>query len=162
MKFHVLVFSALMVAAGSVAQAKDLTNRLGVGYKNQFSVDLPSIAAQYYPNPDMGLSAALGLDTQDQASKFGIMFRAHRIVFRETNLNFYMGGGLGYLSNELAGSTESGFNLAAFLGAEYFFQGLESLGFSFEAGAGVASTNDGTRFHTFGDSPLRAGIMFYF
>lgn len=148
---------------GSLAHAKDLTSRLGIGYKNQFSAELPSIAAQYYPAADIGLSASLGVDTQDNDSKFGFMVRLYKIVFMEDNLNFYMGTGAGLLSTETAaGQNESGFELAGYAGCEFFFSGLESLGFSFETGAAITSVSSGVRFRTFGDSPIRAGMMFYF
>ncbi len=144
------------------AQAVDLTNRLGVGYKNQFSENLPSLAAQYYPSESLGLSAALGVDTESDNSKFGLMLKVYRIVFTERQMNFYMGAGAGLLSIETAGNSESGFEINGFVGAEFFFAGLESLGFTFETGVSIVSISSGTRFRSFGDSPLRAGMIFYF
>lgn len=144
------------------ATAKDMTHRLGVGYKNQFSNDVPSIATEYYLSQTLGLSAALGVDTQKDASRFGFMTRVHKVIFQEDNMNFYMGGGLGVVSSEVNSKTESGFEVGGFAGGEFFFAGLENLGFSFETGIGVVSSGSGVRFRTFGDSPIRAGIMFYF
>ncbi len=156
-----MVLAVLVV--GELAQAKELANRLGLGYKNQFSEDLPSIAAQYYPSSELGISASLGVDTADENSKFGFMVRLNKIVFLEDNLNFYMGAGAGLLSAEnAAGQNESGFELAGFAGCEFFFTGLDSLGFSFETGAAVTSVSSGTRFRTMADSPVRAGMFFYF
>ena len=57
MKFWILAFATLFTVS---AQAKDLTNRLGIGFKNQFATDLPAIAAQYYPGPELGLAAVVG------------------------------------------------------------------------------------------------------
>jgi len=160
------IMVALIFGAWS-AQAKDLTNRLGLGYSDQFSSNqasgsLPGIAAQYYPNPLTGLSLALGVDTEKDNSRFGLLFKLYRIIFTEANMNFYMGGGGGLLSVENNGDNNSGFELMGFVGVEYFFPGLESLGFSFEAGLGIRSDSDGARFRTIGDHPLRAGIIFYF
>lgn len=156
------LFSGLLLLTSSVF-AKDLTNRLGIGYKNQFSEDLPGIAAQYYPSSDIGVSGTLGVDTQSNNSKFGFMVKLYKIIFSEDNLNFYMGAGGGLLSTQVTGGqNESGFELAGYAGCEFFFTGLESLGFSFETGAGITSVSSGVRFRTFGDHPLRAGIMFYF
>jgi len=152
----------MVVVEGPQASAKDLTNRLGIGYKNQFSTDLPGIALQYYPGTDLGLSATLGVDTEKNNSKFGFMVKLLRIIFQEDNLNFYMGAGAGILSQELNNTNESGFELMGFGGAEFFFAGLENLGFSFEAGTAITSISSGVRFRTFGDHPLRAGITFYF
>jgi hypothetical protein len=151
-----------VVFHASSAQAKNMSNRLGVGYKNQFSTDLPGVALEYYPGAALGLSAIIAVDTQKDASKFGLMGKIHRIVFEEDNLNFYMGAGLGLLSRENNGKNDSGFELLGFSGAEFFFPGLENLGFSFEFGVGVTSISSQVRFRTFGDSPLRAGMTFYF
>lgn len=155
--------SASLCFAAGVVQAKDLTSRLGIGYKNQFSEELPGIAAQYYPTQDIGVSGTLGVDTESNNSKFGFMLKLYKIVFQEDSLNFYMGAGGGLLSTEnAAGQNESGFELAGYAGCEFFLPGLESLGFSFETGAGITSVSSGVRFRTFGDHPLRAGMMFYF
>jgi hypothetical protein len=157
-----LITTILVLLLSPAAQAVDLANRLGVGYTNQLSEDLPSITARYYPNANTGLSLAMGVDTQDSNSKFGLLAKLYRVVFTENNLNFYVGGGAGLLSVEFAGENRSGFELLTFLGAEFFFTGLENLGFTFEAGVGVRSDSDGTRFRTVGDHPLRGGIIFYF
>lgn len=161
--FAFVVFG--LVASTFLAQsasAKDLTNRLGIGYKNQFGVELPGIALQYFPGPELGLSAVVGVDTEEDASRFGAMVKLQRIIFQEDNLNFYLGAGAGLLSNEVAGENESGFELLAFGGAEFFFAGLENLGFSFEFGPAITSLSSNVRFRTFGHSPLNAGITFYF
>jgi hypothetical protein len=153
---------AAMVLSSAPAQAKDLSNRLGIGYINQFASETPALAVQYYPGLDLGLSAALAVDTQRDNSSFGFMAKLYRIVFHEDNLNFYMGAGVGLVSQELPGQNESGFELMGFAGSEFFFTGLENLGFRFETGVGVTSLSSGVRFRTFGDHPLRAGIIFYF
>lgn len=144
--------------------AKDLAHRLGVGFTNSSGVssNLPALSARYYPSRDLGLSASLAVDTQKDNSAFGFSVKAMRIIFTEDNLNFYMGAGGGLVSKETGGVNNSGFELSGFGGAEFFFSGLENLGFSFEAGVGVTSVSSQVRFRTIGDSPLRAGIVFYF
>lgn len=155
-----MIVMALLV--GTTVQAKDLTNRLGVGVKSNTAVDnLPALAAVYYPNPDFGLTSSLGIDTKKDNSRFAITGGVRRIVFREANMNFYMGGNLGLINHETAGDKDSGFELSAVFGAEFFMPGLESLGFSFEGGLGVVSM-DSTRFRTIAESPVQAGLVFYF
>ena len=166
MSSRFLIIIALFFSTQSV-WAVDLANRLGVGYTNQQSVDLPSITARYYPNSSTGLSLAVGVDTEKDNSKFGVLAKLYRIIFTENNMNFYIGGGVGLLTVEEPDAlnnlqNKSGFELAGFLGVEFFFSGLENLGFSFEAGVGVRSDTDGTRFRTIGDHPIRGGIIFYF
>jgi hypothetical protein len=158
MRFLLLI----AVFLGSGAFAKDLSNRLGVGYSNQFSSDLPSIAVRYYPNSNYGLMAALGVDTEDQNSRFGFSAKIMKIVFREDNMNFYTAASAGIVSRELAGKNDSGFDLSGLVGAEFFLPGLENLGISFEGGVAVTSISSQVRFRTVGDSPLRAGMIFYF
>lgn len=163
MKKHLCLITTAILLLPLFSFAKDLTNRLGIGYKNQFMMDLPSIAAQYYPSPDLGFSVSLGVDTQSNNSKFGLMTKIYRTIFTEDNMNFYMGAGAGLISNQTNSSnTDSGFELNSYVGAEFFLPGLDSLSFSFEAGIGVDSLSSGVRFRTFGDSPIKAGIMFYF
>ena len=154
----------VFLSFGSVAHAKDLGTRLGVGYTNQFGLngDLPSIAMRYFPNGDYGIMGALGVDTQEDNSRFGAHFKILKLVFKEDNLNFYTGAGAGLVSRERNNQNDSGFDLSGFVGAEFFLPGLENLGFSFETGVGVTSMDNEVRFRTIGDHPLRAGIMFYF
>ncbi len=154
----------VLFALGSSAHAKDLSTRLGIGYSNQFGLneDLPSIAMRYFPNGDYGIMGALGIDTQEDNSRFGAQFKILKLVFKEDNLNFYTGAGAGLVSREQNNQNDSGFDLSGFVGAEFFLPGLENLGFSFEAGVGVTSIDNEVRFRTIGDHPLRAGIMFYF
>ena len=144
--------------------AKEMPSRLGVGYSNQFGLvgDLPSLAVRYYPNSDYGLMAALGVDTEKDNSRFGAQAKILKLIFKEDNLNFYTGAGAGIVSREVDGSTDSGFDLSGFMGAEFFFAGLENLGWNFEAGIGITSISSEVRFRTIGDHPLKAGIFFYF
>ena len=95
------------------------------------------------------------------------MAKVFRIVFTEDNMNFYMGAGAGIISREQQNDNgdfdnESGFEVSGYVGGEWFFSGLESLGFSIEAGIGVTSIDSEVRFRTIGDSPVKAGITFYF
>ena len=153
---------ALLLLIPNAGEAKSLAHRLGIGFKNQFSTSLPGLAVQYYPGAALGLSAVFAIDTLKDNSRFGMMAKVHRVIFEEDNLNFYMGAGAGILSQQNSGKTDSGFELMGFAGAEFFFAGLENLGFSFETGMGVTSVSSQVRFRTIGDSPLRAGIIFYF
>ncbi|MBV2168004.1 MAG: organic solvent tolerance protein [Bdellovibrio sp.] len=150
----------LLAFAGQV-EAKELTNRLGVGVKKNTSLDLPELAAVYYPVSDIAFSGGLGIDTQKDYSKFSFNAGVRRVVFKEDNMNFYMGGSLGLVNFETAGKKESGFELNALFGGEFFFTGLDSLAFTFEGGVGVISA-DNVRFRTIADGPFNAGIVFYF
>jgi hypothetical protein len=168
MKTKSILLTAFILPIFFIAQissAKELSNRLGVGYADQFSESMPGITVRYYPDPKLGISAVLAVDTEEENSKFGFMAKLYRILgneFMEDNLNFYMGTGVGLISLEENNESDSGFEIIAFYGAEFFFTGLENLGFSFEAGVGVTSINSEVRFRTMGDHPIKAGMTFYF
>jgi hypothetical protein len=156
-----LAVLCLISFVGFSAHSKELANRLGVGVKHNTAVDLSELAAVYYPSSDLAFAAGLGVDTEEDQSKFAANAAVRRIVFKEENLNFYLGGSVGLVNYEVNGDKESGFELNALFGAEFFFPGLDSLAFTVEGGMGVIST-DNVRFRTIADNPFLAGIIFYF
>lgn len=160
--FFLGILLALSPLFGSEAQAKDLTQRLGVGYRDSYvSFDLPSIAVFYYPSPDLGVVGSLGVDTQENNSKFALAAGLRRIIFKEDNMNFFMGGQVAMINNEVASTKDNGFEIAATVGGEFFLAGLDSLGFNFETGVGITNVKK-TRFRTVGSSFVGGGIVFYF
>ncbi len=166
--YWVLAACLFLQAFSQPSLAKDLSKRLGLGIRNNMTVDVPMISANYYFGKEVGISAAFGVDTQDENSRMAIAFGVRRNIFFEPNLNFYMGGQVATVSFEkakedLPTETEklSGIEADVFVGTEFFFAGLDSVGFTFESGFGVATTGK-TRFRTIADHPFRAGIHFYF
>lgn len=156
-----LALCLVTVIFAAQGEAKELTNRLGVGVKSHSALDLAQLAAVYYIAPDVSISGGLGIDTQEDYSKFAFNAGIRRIVFKEDNMNFYMGGTAGLVNFETAGKKESGFELNALFGAEFFLPGLDSLAFTFEGGVGIISA-DNVRFRTVADGPFNAGMIFYF
>lgn len=160
-RLGLLVLTTLILGAGAV-QAKDLTSRLGVGYRNSLvTMNLPSLAAFYYPSPDIGVLGTLGVDTQEDNSKFAFSAAVRRIIFKEDHMNFFGAGQVAIVNQEVNTTKDSGFELAATVGGEFFLPGLDSLGFNFESGMGITTVKK-TRFRTLGESFLNAGIVFYF
>lgn len=154
---------ALILILSTPVLAKDMTQRLGIGYADQLSVDTPSISAKYHATPNMAYSLDLGLQTGDDDSAFGLLAKVYRTIFPEDNLNFYMGGGAGLISQKVnGGDNDSGFDILAFVGVEFFLPGVDSVGFNFEAGFGIQSISSDTEFRTIGHSPIKAGMYFYF
>ena len=123
---------------------------------------MPSISVRYYPNQQYGIQGSVGVDTEQGRTALEFRRKFIKIVFREDNMNFYVAAGGGLVSRAVNGSTSSGIDAAGVFGGEFFLPGLESLGFSFEAGVGVTSVSSNMRFRTIGDSPLHAGMFFYF
>lgn len=159
-KLAVMIFAALLGSVG--VHAKEMNHRLGVGPKAPFSNGVKSMALHYFPNQDYALTGALGIDTQQDQSLFGVQAGIRRILFEEKNMNFFVGGSLGVISQETSGTNQSGFELLALAGGEFFFEGLENLGFNFDFGLGVSSLKNSNRFFTIANSPVTAGLIFYF
>jgi hypothetical protein len=152
---------AILISAYN-CNAKDLTHRLGVGFKNNTSLDLPALAVVYYPSHDLALTGGVGIDSKKDYSSSLIDAGARYIIYPENNLNFYTAAQLAIVSYENpADGRQNGIEAAAVFGVEFFLNGLENLAFTFEAGAAL-STAKNSRFRTLGNDPLRAGLIFYF
>ncbi len=158
--FGTVVF--LVLIAVTTASAKDLTHRLGVGFKNNTSQDLPSLALVYYPSNAVAFTAGFGMDTKKDYGSTQVLAGARYIIYPESNLNFFTAAQAGIISfeNPVDGK-KNGVEVAGVFGVEFFFTGLENLAFTFEAGLSMNTVNN-TRFRTIGDDPLRAGLIFYF
>lgn len=145
---------------GLQAEAKDLTNRLGVGVKQSDST-ASKLVVHYFPTALYTWVGGLALDTKEQNSYSELSVDLRRQIFFEDNLNFFAGGGIALISDETSGSAESGFALTGLAGVEFFFQGLENLGFQAEFGVQVRSVGS-SRFRTVGGNFVRSGVVFYF
>lgn len=157
-----IVVTMCVVGLSSVfAQAKPMPERLGVGLKNNTAESVPSLALLYNVNSEFAFFGGAGFDTQKDNSKLQINAGVRHIIFHENQLHFYTAGQLGMVNYEFAGQKENGMEVLLLAGAEFFFTGLENVGFSFEAGFGL-STVDSTRVFTVANHPLKAGILFYF
>lgn len=166
MKFNFL-FILLTLLFSSQLWAVDLTDRVGIGYSDAFiTQSSPSIQVKYTPLRDISFAAALGIDTNDDDSNFGILLKAHKIIFFEANMNFYLGGHTAFVSQETTvnnvSDTETGVEFGVLCGAEFFIPGLENLGITFEAGLGITTAGEGITFKTIANHPLKAGMIFYF
>ncbi len=141
--------------------AKDMQQRLGVGYRNSFVVDVPAVAVNYFFSNEIATQFSIGIDTQKDNSRSAYGLGLRRTIFKEANLNFHIGGQVALVNQEISGSSSSGFDLAALSGVEFYMSGLENLGFSVDTGIAMSSVQQ-TRFRTLGQSFLSAGIFFYF
>jgi hypothetical protein len=144
----------------SLVQAKDLTQRLGVGVKQEDG--LTQAIVHYYPTADYTWVGGLGVDTETGASRTHLSLGLRRHIFFESQLNAYIGGRVSFLSQEVGVVSQSGFVLAGVSGVEFFFSGLDSLGFQAEIGLELASLGSVSRFRTTGGTLAQTGVVFYF
>lgn len=157
----VSALAASTSVGNNYGEEKNLRGRLGIGFTNQIATTsdgtIPALSAKYYMSPLTAFSIATGFDTRSGNSTLALGTKLYRNVFLESNLVFYTGGGLAFVNR-----TSARFQVSAFLGSEFFFAQLPSLGFSFEAGVRGDSTTGSFAIRTTGDSFLTAGIHFYF
>ena len=163
-----LAVSLWLLCGASSALARDMHGRLGLGYNGQYASSLSpagtsAISLKYGLTKDVALAAVIGIQTTATANSV-TAFKFFKNIFYETNLNFYFMAGAGLVTGQPAGAA-SGTAGAEFLGGfgtEFFFPGLESLGFSMEVGASFHNLYGGFILKTIGFSFLNAGIHFYF
>jgi hypothetical protein len=133
-----------------------------LGYNSEFANythtnGVPGISLKYGVSRDIAVEGVLGVDTASPSNDvFGLKF--FKNIFYETNLNFYFfaGGGI------VAGDSKTGAELLSGFGVEWFFPGLESLGFSMDVGGELDNLSGNYALKTLGVSFLNAGIHFYF
>jgi hypothetical protein len=157
-----LVTAAALLAAPAV-QAKDLRNRVGVGFNNQFG-QAASLSARYgLPMPDQvinlqlevlaGVDIASGSDTTDAVSAGARLLYG---LVAEDNMNLYAAAGLGWVSY---GET-SAVRVQPGLSAQFFLFGLENLGFSADWGLSIDLGNP-VALSSFTSAP-GMGLHYYF
>lgn len=144
--------------------AADLRGRMGVGLTNQLANGLPALSMKVQQSRTFAIGGVLGFRSNEDNTLYGAGVKFYRIIFDEPQLNFYLAG-LFAAENFVADSnkTKSGFQVDGTLGTEFHFQGLESIGFSFEFGISARNANreGGTSFETLGDNFLKAAVHFY-
>lgn len=158
---RILGILSLSLLISTTGFAKEMPQRLGIGIKDNISRSLPSLALVYHLDGNSALTGGFGLDTEKDNSSIQFNVGVRYVIFQEKNMHFYSGGQLGYLNYETAGTKESGIEFNLVGGAEFFFEGLENLGWTIEGGFGI-STAKNTRVRTIGDHPFKAGMIFYF
>lgn len=155
-----LFFAFTSTALASSVDDKKMAGRFGVGFTNQIATTalgtVPALSAKYYLSKGLAVSMGTGFDTRTTNSTLALGLKIYKNAFYESNMIFYVGGGFAYVNQN--GSKAQG---SVFLGSEFFFSQLPSIGFSFEAGIRGDSTTGSFAIRTTGDSFLTAGMHFY-
>lgn len=172
------VVVGVMLGAAGVAEAKDLTGRVGVGYENTLiggpGSSLSGVSARFYPTSTLFVGGVLGFqsispDEGDTQTSFGLGVNTGYVFIDEPNLNFYGGAGLSFGSvsavdpgsGDTEGKTALGLNVGA--GMEFFFVGLPNLGFCAAYGLEYGSVDDlGSSMSIGGGDFGQFGIRYYF
>jgi hypothetical protein len=152
----------VLVLVSQMAYSAELRGRMGVGATNQLANQVPALSMKVQQTKTSAIGAVLGFQSNQDRTLYGAGVKFYRIIFDEPQLNFYMAGLLAGLNYAEQDQTKSGFQMDATLGTEFHFQGLESIGFSFEFGFSAREAGaGGTSFQTLGDHFLTAAVHFY-
>ncbi len=151
------------LAFAPAAMAKDLRNRVGVGFNNQFG-HASSISARYgLPWNDDAINLQIellaGVDIDGDAATTDAVSAGGRLLYAlvaEDNMNLYAAAGLGWVSYDGV----SAVRLQPGLSAQFFLFGLENLGFSADWGISI-DLGKPTGIASFTSAP-GMGLHYYF
>jgi hypothetical protein len=162
-----LVTSLLLAFSVVQAEAKDLAERVGLGYNAQIAFEDYQIAGpsiKYVISPEIVVQGVFAFSNYSNAEDLTVLLFGGKFLYnaiQEDNMNFYAGGGFGVISVSNA-VEETGIIVIGCVGEEFFFSGLPNLGFAAEMGLMIASMGDlGTYVGTYGGF-LNLGIHYYF
>ena len=116
---------------------------------------VPGISLKYGITRDIATALIVGVNTASPSNSVTAA-KLFKNVFFETNLNFYimLGGAI------LTANSRAGAQFLGGFGAEFFFPGIESLGFSVETGGSLDNLSGSFALTTLGVSFLDAGYTF--
>lgn len=155
----IFVLSSLMLLSFE-SFAFDKVGRLGLGMSNQLKNEFPAFSFKVQKNRSFAFSGLVGFSSDSQNGGYGAGLKVFRNIFDEPQLNFYFAGMGALLSNKINSTSYSGFQFDLSFGSEFHFQGLNSLGFSFEFGA-TAVKKQNFSFQTMGNHFITSAIHFY-
>lgn len=160
MRRNIIVMIALFTFSTS-SFAMSLLGRLGLGTTNQVVTGIDALSVKLQRNRSVALSGIFGLKNSSNTSNYALGAKIYRLIYDEPQLNFYSALTAITFTYQNNGNTTSGYQIDAGLGAEFSFQGLESIGFSFEFGMGMNKYNGGSNIQTYGHHIVSSAVHFY-
>lgn len=146
-----------------IANAASLIGRLGIGMTSHIESGMKAISMKLQRNRSSALGGHFGLDSSSDGLFYAVGLKGYKYIYEEPQLNFYsaLGGTLFTYKNAANDDTENGYQVDGTFGAEFAFQGLESVGFSFEFGVGFSKYQEETHLKTIGHSVIASAVHFY-
>lgn len=139
-----------------------MVGRLGIGMTDHIVSGMEAISMKLQRNRSTALGGHFGLDSSSDGVLYAMGLKTYRYIYEEPQLNFYSALGVGIFSyKNTSDNIEQGFQIDGTFGTEFSFQGLESVGFSFEFGVGLHQYNQQTQFKTVGYNALISAVHFY-
>lgn len=158
-----LLLLLCVTLTNSPSHAMTLLGRLGIGMSSQLVTGMETLSFKLQRNRSSAVGGILGLNSNSDATNYAIGGKYYRIIYDEPQLNFYTSASLATFSyqDSTSNETKNGHQIEAGFGTEFSFQGLESIGFSFEFGAGYSYYNEESIFKTIGHDMITSAIHFY-
>lgn len=155
-----LFFCALSLSFN--AHSMNLMGRLGMGLTNQVVTGIDALSFKLQRSRAMALGAIIGLDAGEGDTQYALGVKGYRIIYDEPQLNFYSAiSAIMFTYPDDQGDIDNGHQIEGSFGTEFSFQGLESVGFSFEFGLGIINQNDTNQIKTIGHQVLTSAVHFY-
>ena len=158
--FFVSFLLVLLLSTASMSEARENVGRMGIGTSNQIATDLPALSFKILNDPTFAIGGLLGVSTSNTGGGHAAGLKIYKIIYDEPQLQFFVSGMGALLKRKTPGNDGSGFQLDFTLGSEFSFQGLESLGFSFEFGVSMNKIDE-LVIETVGYHFITAAIHFY-
>lgn len=159
-----ILIALLLVATLNLksSYAASMVGRLGIGMTNHIENNLKAFSIKLQRNRSTAIGGHFGLDSSSDGVLYAMGLKIYRIIYEEPQLNFYsaLSGGLfSYLNS--SDDIEQGYQFEGKFGTEFSFQGIESVGFSFEFGLGLIKNYGETHIKTIGHNTLVSAVHFY-
>ena len=136
-----------------------MSGRFVLGISNQPETNLDNISFKIHSSRRTAYGGVIGTSNADNGG-YVMGLKLFRKLIQEENLNFFGALFCAYRNEGPDGQETSGFQGDLTFGVEYFFQGLDHLGFSFETGLSV-NTFDEFEFKTKALNTVQGAIHFY-
>ncbi len=156
----IFVFSSILC---SNAWSASLVGRLGIGMSNHLVTDMSVLSMKLQRNRSSAFGGSFGLDSSSEGTFYAVGLKYYRYIYEEPQLNFYsaLGANLFTYQDTESDGTANGYQVDGTFGSEFSFQGLESLGFSFEFGVSFNKYEGESRIQTLGVNFIQSAIHFY-
>lgn len=157
MKFYLL---GLLLILSLSSHAFENSGRFGLGATSQTYEQLPAISLKIHLSEKSAIGSYISYKGTEEANyNFGL--RYYNTIVSEPNLIFYGVISGGILQTYNGTTSSSGYEGSIHFGTELFFEEIQHIGLSFEAG--ISMTNvDEFIFQTSASHLFNSAIHFYF
>ncbi len=139
-----------------------MVGRLGIGMTNHLISSQKAISLKLQRNRSTAFGGHFAMDSSSDGMSYALGLKGYKYIYEEPQLNFYSALSATYLTYiNQEEETESGYQVDGVFGTEFSFQGLESVGFSFEFGMSMYQYETKTHISTIGHNILAAAVHFY-